>query len=560
MKNENKGILTAVLLSLVVIFGMELLFPTQKTVQTPASTKVVAQNQPVAIDETISVPEVILPLKNDTSPTVLIQSETLSGSLRLKGARFDNLVFLKYKETTATDSPDVSFLTPEFFADFAVSSLDKNIEVPTVETVWSSSHAVLTPEQPVILTWTNKQGFIFERTISLDENYMFTIVDKVNNPTKETISLSFNGSIIRVNPPEKGTATVHEGFVGVMNGTLEEEKYPIVKDEQKMSFTTEGGWIGQTDKYWLAALAFNQKIANVKADYYYQELYGKNVFLTRFVMPTVSLKSGETVENKSFFFAGPKELKVITNYMDNLGIEKFDLAIDFGWYYFLTKPFLYILGWLNQLVGNMGIAILIFATLLRILLLPIAGKSFESMAKMRKLQPKIQEIQERFKHDKLRQNQETMALYKKAQVNPASGCLPLFIQIPVFFSLYKVLSVSIEMRQAPFFGWIHDLSAPDPTSVFTLFGYLPWPIPGILNIGVWPVLMGITMYLQQKMSSPTTGNTQENPTMSAMKWIPLIFMFMMGHFASGLVIYWTWSNILSIAQQRYVMHKYGVDK
>ncbi len=558
MKNENKSILTAVLLSLVVIFGMELLFPSQKTVST--SSNITVQKEPIEEKEIVSVPEIVLSSKDETAPVVTIQSETLSGSIRLKGARFDNLVLLKYKETTAADSPDVSFLTPEFFADFSVSSFDKNIEMPTAETIWETSQTVLTPEQPVILTWTNKQGFIFERTISLDENYMFTITDKVKNPTKQKFSLSFGGSITRVNPLEKGTTTVHEGFVGVMNETLEEEKYPVLKEEQKISFATEGGWIGQTDKYWLAAMAFNQKTANVKADYFYQEIQGKNIFQTRFVMPTVSLNSGKAVENKTFFFAGPKELKIITNYMDNLGIEKFDLAIDFGWYYFLTKPFLYILGWLNQLVGNMGIAILIFATLLRILLLPIAGKSFESMAKMRKLQPKIQEIQERFKHDKLRQNQETMALYKKAQVNPASGCLPLFIQIPVFFSLYKVLSVSIEMRQAPFFGWIHDLSAPDPTSVFTLFGYLPWPIPGILNIGVWPVLMGITMYLQQKLSSPMTGNTQENPTMSAMKWIPLIFMFMMGHFASGLVIYWTWSNILSIAQQRYVMHKYGVDK
>lgn len=557
MKNENKGILTAVLLSLVVIFGMELLFPTQKQAPAPATSV-----QPISVEtvDTAAVPEVVLPAEEEEGPIVSIQSDTLSGSIRLKGARFDNLVFSKYKKTTAADSPDVSFLTSRFFADFSVAVSNKGIDIPTAETIWTANQTVLTPEQPITLKWQNEQGFVFERTIALDEEYMFTITDRVTNPTEQAVSFAFGGVITRIDPPEKGTATVHEGFVGVMNETLEEEKYAVLKDDREKSFKTTGGWIGQTDKYWLAAMAFNQQTAGVKADYLYRDIQGKNVFQTRFVMPPLLLNKGGVQENKTFFFAGPKELKIITDYMDRLGIEKFDLAIDFGWYYFLTKPFLYILGWLNQLVGNMGIAILIFATLLRILLLPIAGKSFESMAKMRKLQPKIQEIQERFKHDKLRQNQETMALYKKAQVNPAAGCLPLFIQIPVFFSLYKVLSVSIEMRQAPFFGWIHDLSAPDPSSVFTLFGYLPWPIPGIFNIGVWPVLMGLTMYLQQKMSSPSTVNAQENPALSAMKWMPLIFMFMMGHFASGLVIYWTWSNILSIAQQRYVMHKYGVDK
>jgi len=250
---------------------------------------------------------------------------------------------------------------------------------------------------------------------------------------------------------------------------------------------------------------------------------------------------------------------LIDAYQETLGIEKFELAIDFGWYYFLTKPFLHILSWLYGMVGNMGIAILVFATLLRILMLPIAGKSFESMAKMRKIQPRLTELQKRYKDDRLRLNQEMLALYKKEQVNPASGCLPMLIQIPVFFSLYKVLSVSIEMRQAPFFGWIHDLSVRDPSSVFTLFGLVPWPIPNFLNIGVWPVLMGITMYLQQKMNPQATPSSQQaSDAMKAMKWMPVLFTFMMGNFASGLVIYWTWSNVLSIIQQRYVMHKYGV--
>ena len=253
-------------------------------------------------------------------------------------------------------------------------------------------------------------------------------------------------------------------------------------------------------------------------------------------------------------FAGPKVLKLIEGYQKDLNIEKFELAIDFGWYYFLTKPFLQILSFLKNLVGNMGIAILIFATILRLLMLPIAGKSFESTAKMKKIQPQMKRLQELYKNDRMRLNQEMLILYRKEKVNPASGCLPMLIQIPVFFSLYKVLSVSIEMRQAPFFGWIHDLSMPDPSSVFSLFGYAPWRVPSLLDIGVWPILMGITMILQQRMTPQPNGNKDQA---AVLKWMPVLFTFMLGRFASGLVIYWAWSNLLSILQQHHIMKKYG---
>ena len=493
-------------------------------------------------------------------PVLKIKSATLSGEIRLRGGIINQLTLLKYKETIQKDSPDVTFLMPSYFAYTGV--LGKDVDLPNKDTLWTANGDVLTPTEPIVLTWTNKQGITFKRTISLDDQYMFTITNSVENNTGNPIFIAFEGALNRFNPVLEGATSVHQGFVGVLNGKLHEEKYSSIESKKKQTFDSNGGWMGLTDKYWLAAFAFNPSESNLTVDLSFQGQEKNKDFVARFETLIQKVESGKRIENIVYFFAGPKDLDLLTDYEKTLGIDRFDLAIDFGWYYFLTKPFLRFLSWLYSLVGNMGIAILIFATILRILLLPIAGKSFESMAKMRKIQPRVLELQKRYKDDKLRLNQETLALYKKENVNPAAGCLPMFIQIPVFFSLYKVLSVSIEMRQAPFFGWIQDLSARDPSSVFTLFGLVPWPIPGFLNIGVWPLLMGITMYLQQKMNPQAAPSKDENSQASdmakAMKWMPVLFTFMMGSFASGLVIYWTWSNILSIAQQRYVMRKYGV--
>ena len=559
MKTENKNLILAIICTLLVFFAMDYFFPRNKAV-TPVETNAVADETPaVQIKASENLPAVAL--NNAEDAVVKIQSATLSGEIRLRGGVFNNLSFLKYKETVAKDSPDVTFLTPSYFAYLGVSGTD--IELPNKDTLWHANNTVLTPTAPVILTWTNAQGIVFTRTITLDDQYMFTITDSVQNNSDKAVNVAFSGSLNRLNPVLEGATSVHQGFVGVLDKKLKEEKFSSIESNQSQTFDSNGGWFGLTDKYWLSAFAFNPAVSNLTANVKYAPQGEDKLFTADFMTAAQKVEAGKSVENVVYFFAGPKELDLIMSYQDTLGIDRFELAIDFGWYYFLTKPFLYILSWLYKMVGNMGIAILIFATLLRILLLPIAGKSFESMAKMRKIQPKILELQKRYKDDKLRLNQETLALYKKENVNPAAGCLPMFIQIPVFFSLYKVLSVSIEMRQAPFFGWIQDLSARDPSSVFTLFGLVPWPIPGILNIGVWPVLMGLTMYLQQKMnpqSAPATNapDAPGNEMVKAMKWMPVIFTFMMGNFASGLVIYWTWSNVLSIAQQRYVMHKYGV--
>lgn len=559
MKTENKNLILAIICTLLVFFAMDYFFPRNKAV-TPVETNAVADETPaVQIKASENLPAVAL--NNAEDAVVKIQSATLSGEIRLRGGVFNNLSFLKYKETVAKNSPDVTFLTPSYFAYLGVSGTD--IELPNKDTLWHANNTVLTPTAPVILTWTNAQGIVFTRTITLDDQYMFTITDSVQNNSDKAVNVAFSGSLNRLNPVLEGATSVHQGFVGVLDKKLKEEKFSSIESHQSQTFDSNGGWFGLTDKYWLSAFAFNPAVSNLTANVKYAPQGEDKLFTADFMTAAQKVEAGKSVENVVYFFAGPKELDLIVGYQDTLGIDRFELAIDFGWYYFLTKPFLYILSWLYGMVGNMGIAILIFATLLRILLLPIAGKSFESMAKMRKIQPKILELQKRYKDDKLRLNQETLALYKKENVNPAAGCLPMFIQIPVFFSLYKVLSVSIEMRQAPFFGWIQDLSARDPSSVFTLFGLVPWPIPGILNIGVWPVLMGLTMYLQQKMNSQSAPATNApdapgNEMVKAMKWMPVIFTFMMGNFASGLVIYWTWSNVLSIAQQRYVMHKYGV--
>ena len=551
MKKESKDLLLAIVCTLLVFFALDYFFP-RNSVQPVVSD---AKESDAQLVQTETLPRAVENTSEDK--VVKIQSDTLSGEIRLRGAVFNKLTFLKYQETIAKNSPDVTFLSPSYYAYFGIKAT-ADFDVPNKDTLWRASSDILTPTSPLTLSWTNPQGITFNRTITLDDKYMFTITDSVVNNSDKSVLVAYTGVLNRLNPPLDGAVSVHQGFVGVFDGKLKEEKYASIEDET-LTFDANGGWMGLTDKYWLSAFAFNPKENGVQTTVSYTPQGNEKLFKSRFETLTRKVNAGEKSENVTYFFAGPKELDLITAYEETLGIEKFDLAIDFGWYYFLTKPFLYILSWLYGMVGNMGVAILIFATLLRILLLPIAGKSFESMAKMRKIQPKLAELQVRYKNDRLRLNQEMLALYKKEQVNPASGCLPMFIQIPVFFSLYKVLSVSIEMRQAPFFGWIHDLSARDPSSVFTLFGLLPWPIPSFLNIGVWPVLMGITMYLQQKMNPQATPTNQQTAdTMKVMKWMPVLFTFMMGNFASGLVIYWTWSNLLSIIQQRYVMRKYGV--
>ena len=561
MKEDTKGLYLAIILSLVIIFVTNMIFPSsptpaanQEAVAVPAAETAQSPRQdstsaPVMAEETvIGIDEAL-----KQNPRVLLKNNAVSGSIRVLGARFDDIMLDKYKQTLAPDSKDVELLTPAqtahpYYAEFGWLSNSPTVKLPTKDTLWTVKTKELTPETPLILEWNNGQGLKFIRKVSLDDNYMFTIDDTVENNTGRNITLYPYGLISRTPDLEaSSTSVVHEGMTGVFDNTLHEVKYKSLDKGESKEFKTKGGWAGFSDRYWFSAVILNNlqettvKYRNTDGATYQVDYLGQPVVIT----------AGTAGTNNIRMFAGAKEIKLLDSYTTQYNIPKFDLAVDFGWYYFLTKPFFYILDFLYNLIGNMGWAILLFAALLRLVMYPVAGKSYESMSKMKKLQPKLKTLQERYKDDKMKLQQETMALYRKEKINPAAGCLPLLIQIPVFFSLYKVLNIAIEIRHAPFIGWIKDLSAPDP---LTLSVITHLPVPSLLDIGVWPIIMGITMYIQQKLNPAPTSKDQAR--MFAM--LPVIFTFMLGHFASGLVIYWTLSNILSIIQQKAIMRKNGV--
>ena len=566
---EKRNLILAIVFSAVFLFMIDALFPPVQPVSTekPQPTVPASPQAPVLTPQQITdqsyapAPSAVSGQKTSVSDIVsreqavneyrhiAIKTPSLSGSLRLKGARLDNLMLTRYRETLEPDSPHISLLSPvgtayPFFAEFGWVSTD-GLDLPNAETPWQTDDSELTPEKPLTLTWDNKDGLKFIRQISVDDNYMFTVSDRIENYGTKIVTLFNYGLVGRTNVPPSQRGAVLEGLVGYLDGSLKEYAYAKMDKEQQATFKTTGGWAGITDKYWMAILAFDQNAPNITVKFSEQDTTAGKHYQTDYLMPPTIIEPGQAVQTTGRVFAGAKELKLIDSYEKDLGIQRFDLTVDFGWYYFLTKPFFFILSWFYSLFGNMGLAILFFAFLLRLVMFPIANKSFENMAKMKDLQPKLEQLRERCGDDKVRFNQEMMELYRTNNINPAAGCLPMFIQIPVFFSLYKVLYISLELRQAPFYGWIHDLSAPDPSSVFTLFGLLNWPVPNALNIGVWPVLMGLTMWLQQQMNPKMTDKTQ-NMILSMM---PLLMTFLLGHLASGLVIYWTWSNILSIAQQ-----------
>lgn len=567
---EKRNLILAVIFSAVFLFMIDAVFPPARQpvpAARPQPSVPGVSPQASALTAAASAEQSFAPAPNAVSgqkhaPAALtreqavdeyrhiaIKTPSLTGSLRLKGARLDNLLLTKYRETLAPDSPYITLLSPvgtayPFFAEFGWVSTD-GLALPNAETPWQTNDTELTPEKPLTLTWDNKTGLKFIRQISVDDNYMFTVSDRIENYGSKIVTLFNYGLVGRTNVPASQRGAVLEGLVGYLDGSLKEFAYAKMDKEEQASFKTTGGWAGITDKYWMAVLAFDQNTPNVTVKFSEQDTTAGKHYQADYLMPPTIIEPGDAVQTTGRIFAGAKELKLIDAYEKDLGIKRFDLTVDFGWYYFLTKPFFFILSWFYSLFGNMGLAILFFAFLLRLAMFPIANKSFENMAKMKDLQPKLEKLRERCGDDKLRFNQEMMELYRANNINPAAGCLPMLIQIPVFFSLYKVLYISLELRQAPFYGWIHDLSAPDPSSVFTLFGLLNWPIPNALNIGVWPVLMGLTMWLQQQMNPKVADKTQN----MILTMMPLMMTFLLGHLASGLVIYWTWSNILSIAQQ-----------
>ena len=559
MREETKGLYLAIILSVAVIFATNWLFPRKplpagsgEAVEAAETTNELPKAEKPAeetADKILNIREAAAKDKR-----VQISNPALRGSLRLKGARFDELYLTRYKQTLDPQSADVELLAPSqtqspYYAEFGWLGTDSRIKLPNDQTLWTLKGTELTPQTPVILEWNNGQGLKFVRKISIDDNYMFNIEQIVENNSGHEVVLYPYGLISRQAPQSDNTTrVVHEGLAGVLDSTLKEIKFDSLKKEHKEEFSSTGGWAGFSDHYWLSALILDN---NTESRVKFSET-GKDTYQADFVGQPVKIASGTVGTFNGRFFAGAKEIKLLDQYTRKFNIDKFDLAVDFGWYYFLTKPFFYILDFLYHLIGNMGWAILLFAALLRLAMFPIANKSYESMSKMKKVQPKIQELQDKFKDDKVKLQTEMMNLYRKEKINPASGCLPMLIQIPVFFSLYKVLNIAIEIRHAPFIGWIKDLSAPDP---LTISAMTHLPVPGFLDIGVWPILMGLTMYIQQKLN-PKPANKDQARMFALM---PLIFMFMLGHFASGLVIYWTLSNILSIMQQKVIMKKVGVD-
>ena len=567
--SNNNNLIAAVILSVVILIGFQYFYikPHQEhyrqQVLTESETKAPKADGSASPAETAMPRDRAMVLKDN--PRVPIMTPELSGSINLKGARIDDLSLSNYRDGVDPNSPAIILLSPSgsaapnppYYADFSWLSDNKDMPVPNAQSEWKADGASLSPDHPVKLTWDNGKGLVFQRTISVDDHFLFTIDDTVHNNGTAAVTLYPFGLVARQgNPVKRPISVLYEGPLGVLNGALEEFKYKTLIEDGKKTESSAGGWIGITDKYWLVAMV-PAKDEKLTAEFTYNALADRKAdpnlgwFQTDFRGNGIEVAPGSSIDHSSHLFAGAKRLGLLDHYANQDDIAHLDRAIDFGWFYFLTKPFLYLLAFLGHLFGSFGIAILAFTVLLKLVTLPLSLKSYHSMAKMKALQPELKRIQERYADDKVRQSQEMMEFYKREKVNPMAGCVPQLIQIPIFFALYKVLYVGIELRQAPFFGWIRDMSAPDPTSVFTLFGALPINLPEALHIGVWPILMGCSMLLQQRMSPQPPDKTQARMFM----FMPILFTYMLARMPSGLVIYWTWSNLLSITQQWFIMRK-----
>ncbi|MEL7274850.1 MAG: membrane protein insertase YidC [Pseudomonadota bacterium] len=583
MQDESKNLILATALSFLVILVWFVLFPPQDPVQpTPSSELTAPTSEELGLPPGAAAGPATQPSALQTrtdaleeAPRVRIETPRLTGSISLAGGRIDDLHLVDYFETLAKEET-VTLLSPagapnayyalHGWAPTADLSFD---EVPNPNTPWELEVGqTLTPSTPVTLRWDNGAGLIFRKTISVDDNYMFDITQSIENTTQNSVRLAPYGIIARHGEPETvGFYVLHEGVVRAQDGEINEVDYNDMPDLEfnqaergnleKIDVTTNG-WIGFTDKYWMTTLIpeTGQNFTSVT-----KYTPGSDTYQTETRLPTREVAPGASIEHKTSLFAGAKEEKTIQAYEESRSIERFVDSIDWGWFWFLTKPFHWALVFFYDVIGNMGWAIISLTLVIKIVLFPLAYKSFVSMSKMKALQPQMEELKEKAGDDKEKLQKGMMELYKKEKVNPASGCLPILVQIPIFFALYKVLFVAIEVRHEPFIGWIKDLSAPDPTSILNLFGLLPFATPGpeslfaIFSIGVWPVLMGLTMWLQQKLNPAPTDPTQA----AVFAWLPFIFMFMLGTFASGLVIYWVANNTITFIQQYVIMRSQGVE-
>ena len=560
--DNQKNLLIAVVLSVVILVGFDFFFKPEKKQLQESSVEQNQINQNVGSDKDENIPSINSQIETTQvdenkilEERISFNSKRLSGTINLIGATLDDLSLKDYFESINKEKKinilnPVSSVSP-YFLRIGWASPDKSIKLPNKNSKWKSVKKNYNENEKIQLEWNNNEGLTFYRTIEFDENFMISVIDKVQNGSSKTIKLTNFSYLRRLNyRPENKFFILHEGPLGVFNDTLKEVSYDEIEENNEIIETTKNGWIGYTDHYWQVTIfpetneTFKARFKNLKDR--------RNSIQIDFINENIkTLKSGDFLETKSYIFAGAKEVPLIDQYIKKIGINKLDLSVDFGWFYFLTKPLFYALHFLSSLVGNFGVGIIILTICIRIVLFPLANKSFKSMNSMRMITPEIQRIRERYKDDRQRMNQEMFAMYKEKKINPAAGCLPILIQIPIFFALYKVLFVSIEMRHAPFFGWIQDLSAPDPTSLFNLFGLIPWDTPAFLTIGIWPILMGITMFLQQKINPPPPDPIQAKIFMM----LPFIFTFLLATFPSGMVVYWTINNILSIAQQYILLRK-----
>ncbi|HEY8564203.1 MAG TPA: membrane protein insertase YidC [Beijerinckiaceae bacterium] len=599
MRDDNKNLLLAIALSAAVLFGWQFFFagpqmerqrqaqiaqqqqarpPAVPGQPSPSEAGGPALPQPGTVPGAPSVPGAGPVETREAalarSPRVRVESGGLIGSIALRGGRIDDVTLRNYRETVDPRSPNVVLFSPSgspnpYYAEFGwVGTVPGG--TPTADTLWTADGTLLTPQRPLMLTFDNGQGLVFRRTVTVDDKFMFTVRDAVENRGTAPATLYSYGLVSRHGKPTTlGYYVLHEGLIGVLGDKgLQEYTYDAIAKEAPVPGQTTrgklwdgvtGGFVGITDKYWAAATIPDQGQA-YQGSFTERTDGAVKIYQANLLGEARILQPGATTEVQQRLFAGAKEVSTVDAYSAALGIKNFDLLIDWGWFYFITKPLFKVMDFLYHLVGNFGVAILLVTVLLKGIFFPLASKSYASMAKMKAVQPEMVAIRERFADDKMKQQQALMELYKKEKINPVAGCWPVLIQIPVFFALYKVLFVTIEMRHAPFFGWVRDLAAPDPSNIFNPFGVLPFdpaaaPVIGsLLHLGIWPILMGITMFLQMKMNPEPPDPIQK--TMFA--WMPVIFTFMLGSFPAGLVIYWAWNNLLSIAQQYYIMRKNGV--
>jgi len=588
MENNRNFLITIVLSVLILtlwqVFYMGPRVEAQREAARIEAQRVEAESKATTPDQTVPAPgtaapgaavpsavpgtDAAIPQNRDSAlaatPRVKIDTPALAGSINLKGARLDDLSLKDYRVTVDPNSPIIELLNPQglpngYFAEVGYAgSGDVGFigKLPQGDTVWTApADATLTPATPVTLTYVNDKGLTFKRTFSVDQDYMFTVTDTVTNNSGQPVTLSGYGRVTRFDKPTTPSIYVlHEGLIGVTGEEgLQEISYSTIEeDKQVKPGKSTDGWLGITDKYWAVALVPSAKQPFQPNFAYFTD--GKPRYQSDFMTDAISVPPGTDATFETLVFAGAKQVNEIKAYGLDRNIRQFDLLIDWGWFYFITKPMFWLIDTLYKLLGNFGLAILTTTVIVKALFFPLANKSYKSMANMKMVQPKMLEIREKYADDKMKQQQAMMELYKTEKINPLAGCWPVLLQIPVFFALYKVLYVTIEMRHAPFYGWIHDLAAPDPTSVFNLFGLLPFAAPAFLpHLGVWAIVMGITMFLQMRMNPAPPDPTQA----MIFNWMPVLFTFMMAGFPAGLVIYWAWNNTLSIIQQGVIMKRQG---